>query len=448
MIRSFSSSGSTVVRQTGSTQTVRMQSITTSSVRRYQKTESTVISTGGWSQQFSATSIGHQWADQDRAFMLTEPRIMANEVLQKLESIKITEEDCALTRQKIDYILCEIKTMTEEEIKAAHTKFMEICPNGKMTRTMFANVLQEVFSEGNASDYCRYAFKLFDRDNNGTLSFTEFVFAMQIYSSNDLEDSLGLVFDIFDCDKSGTIDKKEIVQMIIATSALTDNSLEIQDAKNLTKQIMQSCDVRRVGKITKTEFVNGCKNLSEYCKVLVPGYDEDDYVATTSVLTELLGEQLLQHDTHGSTGTSKYIATSELGYKIIGLYFSGHWCPPSRDFTPKLVEAYKSIDHSMQDKFDIVLVSSDNDQNAFDHYFQEMPWKALPFSDRTRKQALVKKFNVKRIPCLIVLSSSGEVLTSKGVAEINAYGADSIRRWLQEETLLGHTLMLLTMKPD
>jgi nucleoredoxin len=28
---------------------------------------------------------------------------------------------------------------------------------------------------------------------------------------------------------------------------------------------------------------------------------------------------------------------------------------------------------------DIVFVSCDRDQSAFDEYFKEMPWKALPF---------------------------------------------------------------------
>ena len=99
------------------------------------------------------------------------------------------------------------------------------------------------------------------------------------------------VFDIFDCDKSGTIDKTEIIQMIIATNALTGNSWEIQDAESFAKQIMESCDTRRIGKIKKTEFINGyieyillcnrnilvhcsCKNVSKYCQLLVPGYDE------------------------------------------------------------------------------------------------------------------------------------------------------------------------------
>lgn len=65
------------------------------------------------------------------------------------------------------------------------------------------------------------------------------------------------VFDIFDCDRSGTIDKAEIIQMIIATSELTGNLWKIQDAQHLAKKIMKSCDIRRTGKITRTEFING-----------------------------------------------------------------------------------------------------------------------------------------------------------------------------------------------
>ncbi|UJR12294.1 hypothetical protein I4U23_017005 [Adineta vaga] len=151
-------------------------------------------------------------------------------------------------------------------------------------------------------------------------------------------------------------------------------------------------------------------------------------------LVQLLGEQLLQHSTDESAGTNNYIATSRLHGKIIGLYFSGHWCPPSRSFTPKLVEAFKSIYNNVKDKFDIVFLSWDRDQNAFDHYYQEMPWKALPFSDRTRERTLREKFNVTGIPCLIVLSSTCEILTSEGVAEVNTNGADAIRRWSQGKT--------------
>ena len=71
---------------------------------------------------------------------------------------------------------------------------------------------------------------------------------------------------------------------------------------------------------------------------------------------------------------------------VLGLYFSAHWCPPCRGFTPKLAEWYKTVKSGPNgSKFEIVFVSSDKDEQSFSEYFAEMPWHALPFSDRDRK---------------------------------------------------------------
>merc|ERR1711988_1096091 len=42
---------------------------------------------------------------------------------------------------------------------------------------------------------------------------------------------------------------------------------------------------------------------------------------------------------------------AQTGGKPIGLYFSAHWCPPCRGFTPKLAEFYKD---GLKDKMEIV----------------------------------------------------------------------------------------------
>ena len=47
--------------------------------------------------------------------------------------------------------------------------------------------------------------------------------------------------------------------------------------------------------------------------------------------TELLGDELVGKD--GPVPTATAIA----GKKAVGLYFSAHWCPPCRGFTPQLV---------------------------------------------------------------------------------------------------------------
>jgi len=94
------------------------------------------------------------------------------------------------------------------------------------------------------------------------------------------------------------------------------------------------------------------------------------------------------------------------------VYFSAHWCPPCRGFTPKLVEFHTK--HAAAKGFETVFVSSDKDQSAFDEYYGEMPWLALPFSNRDAKGALSKRYKVKGIPSLVVLGPDGNVVTTNG----------------------------------
>ncbi len=105
-------------------------------------------------------------------------------------------------------------------------------------------------------------------------------------------------------------------------------------------------------------------------------------------IKDLLGNTVIN-------GSGEDVATNQLG-EYVGLYFSAHWCPPCRGFTPKLVEFYNGFKQSDTGKtFDVVFVSSDRDENSFQEYFREMPWLALPFSDRDRK---VTTFSGTSIP--------------------------------------------------
>lgn len=102
------------------------------------------------------------------------------------------------------------------------------------------------------------------------------------------------------------------------------------------------------------------------------------------------------------------------GKQVVALYFSAHWCPPCRTFTPKLAETYKGLAAAGR-SFEVVFVSSDRGQNEFDGYFQEMPWLALPFAQRGTARELSKEFSVRGIPSLILLhGETGEVISTDG----------------------------------
>ena len=83
------------------------------------------------------------------------------------------------------------------------------------------------------------------------------------------------------------------------------------------------------------------------------------------------------------------MSTSEAlhGKKHIMVYFSAHWCPPCRGYTPALSEAYEK---SGKDSV-IIFVSSDRDQAAFDDYYGSMSFFALPFAARELKDKLSAK---------------------------------------------------------
>jgi len=121
---------------------------------------------------------------------------------------------------------------------------------------------------------------------------------------------------------------------------------------------------------------------------------------------ELFGEQLLTKD--GLKSTENLLS----GKSAVGIYFSAHWCPPCRGFTPELAKMYSETFSGLG--MEIVFVSSDKDESAFNDYFGEMPWVALPFEKRDVKETLNKKYKVQGIPSFVVLGPDGKTITTEG----------------------------------
>ncbi|KAF5726744.1 nucleoredoxin 1 [Tripterygium wilfordii] len=117
------------------------------------------------------------------------------------------------------------------------------------------------------------------------------------------------------------------------------------------------------------------------------------------------------------------VKVADLVGKNILLYFSAHWCPPCRAFLPTLIEAYNKIKEK-DAAFEIIFISSDRDQAAFDEYFSEMPWLALPFGDE-RKATLSRRFKVHGIPMLVAIGPSGKTLTTDARNLIMEHAADA-----------------------
>merc|ERR1711966_403088 len=130
-------------------------------------------------------------------------------------------------------------------------------------------------------------------------------------------------------------------------------------------------------------------------------------------LAEILNGATVQNQ----EGTEVSLTEATKG-KTVAYYFSAHWCPPCRGFTPQLAEWYKT---DLQAKgLEVVFCSSDRDEGAFKEYFAEQPWLALSYADRKRKEQLSTYFGVNGIPSLAIVGPDGEVITKDGRGAVSA----------------------------
>jgi len=101
--------------------------------------------------------------------------------------------------------------------------------------------------------------------------------------------------------------------------------------------------------------------------------------------------------------------------QIYGLYFSAHWCPPCRKFTPQLVAYYNQIAHD-HPEFEIIFVSADKSAEDMATYMREsgMPWLAIEYGKLANVPAL-QKYVGRGIPDLVIVDASGKVLADSFV---------------------------------
>ncbi|KFM74094.1 Nucleoredoxin-like protein 2, partial [Stegodyphus mimosarum] len=117
------------------------------------------------------------------------------------------------------------------------------------------------------------------------------------------------------------------------------------------------------------------------------------------------------------------------GKEIIGFYFSAHWCPPCRMFTPVLADFYEEIKENDL-PLEIIFVSSDRSEDALFDYMNEAhgDWLAIPHGSNVAEQ-LKKKFNIQGIPTLVVIKKDGSVVTTNGRSDVEKKGSAAFKEW-------------------
>lgn len=124
--------------------------------------------------------------------------------------------------------------------------------------------------------------------------------------------------------------------------------------------------------------------------------------------------------------SGRSVAPSELQGKVVGLYFSAHWCPPCRGFTPMLKGFYETLKGKGL-PFEIIFVSSDKSDSEASSYFQNDhgDWLKLDYGQKDS----TSKFEVKGIPTFIVIDSAGKAVAPEARDQVaSAQNAEAMEK--------------------
>jgi nucleoredoxin len=122
--------------------------------------------------------------------------------------------------------------------------------------------------------------------------------------------------------------------------------------------------------------------------------------------TQMFGAQI--NTKNGMVNTAEALQNK----KRVAIYFSAHWCPPCRQFTPILSQFYEDAKEVDADGLEIIFVSADSDLGQYKNYFGTMPFCSTEYGADVNDE-INSKFDVNGIPMLIVLDGKNGSVKDK-----------------------------------
>ena len=77
-----------------------------------------------------------------------------------------------------------------------YRRFLDECPNGELTKAQLTQMYAGLMPKEDPAIIVGHLFRIFDRDNSGSIDFSEFVMATDITSSGSPEEKLRWTFRV------------------------------------------------------------------------------------------------------------------------------------------------------------------------------------------------------------------------------------------------------------
>ncbi|XP_055341221.1 hippocalcin-like protein 4 isoform X2 [Paramacrobiotus metropolitanus] len=160
--------------------------------------------------------------------------------------------------------LCQLTHYSREEIRMIYRGFKQECPAGIVDEERFRELYCQFFPLGDASPYAKFVFSTFDQDEDGHVTFDQFIIGMSLLARGTLTQKLQWVFNLYDLNGTGKVSRANMKEILMAMHLMLGSHsqpcIDEQSINTQIDQIFAKLDLDADGSITFAEFTEACQN--------------------------------------------------------------------------------------------------------------------------------------------------------------------------------------------
>mmetsp|Transcript_6747 Transcript_6747/g.6995 ORF Transcript_6747/g.6995 Transcript_6747/m.6995 type:complete len:164 (+) Transcript_6747:11-502(+) len=115
--------------------------------------------------------------------------------------------------------------------------------------------------------------------------------------------------------------------------------------------------------------------------------------------------------------------------QLFGLFVTGSWCPPCKEFENILIDFYKEVNNP-EKIFEIVHMSSEKNEIEFKASITDIPWAIIKYNNNVIHH-LGSELKVEYIPMLYIISFNGDLITDEGRKDIMDDKTTAFEKWIR-----------------